>query len=73
MELSGRPLDQPSLDRLPSDTPGREAILAAHLTALTEQEDGYDDPVTGNFVFTAAFLASRNCCDLGCRHCPYCD
>ena len=32
---------------------------------------GYTDPTTGNFVFTAAYLASRDCCDCGCRHCPY--
>jgi hypothetical protein len=32
---------------------------------------GYTDPVTGNFVFTAAYLASRDCCTCGCRHCPY--
>jgi hypothetical protein len=35
-------------------------------------ELGYDDPVTGLFVFTAAYLDERGyCCDQGCRHCPY--
>jgi len=32
----------------------------------------YHDPVTGNTVFTAQFLADRGyCCESGCRHCPY--
>lgn len=73
MELADRDLDQPSLARLPLDADHRAAILTAHRDALDEGQDGYDDPVTGLYVFTAEFLATRDCCDLGCRHCPYCD
>ena len=35
-------------------------------------EPGSTDPVTGLFVFTAAWLRSvGECSDRGCRHCPY--
>ena len=51
----------------------REEILAAHDVALANDADGYDDPATGLFVFTATYLGTRDCCDLGCRHCPYCN
>ena len=45
---------------------------AAHDEAVRAGADGYTDPDTGYFVFTAAFLAARGtCCDSGCRHCPY--
>jgi Family of unknown function (DUF5522) len=54
------------------DDPHRDAILAAHREAVEAGEPGYDDPATGLFVFTAAYLAERGtCCDTGCRHCPY--
>jgi hypothetical protein len=50
----------------------RAAVLAAHEHATREGADGYDDPETGLFVFTAAYLETRGtCCDSGCRHCPY--
>ena len=40
---------------------------------MARGEDGYLDPATGAFVFTAAYLAREyRCCDNGCRHCPYC-
>ena len=72
--LAPRSLDQPHPSRLPDDHPDREAILAAHAAALAGSEDGYIDPATGYFVFTAAYLADRGtCCDSGCRHCPYVD
>lgn len=71
MELSSRPLTQPATSRLLPDAPGYDEIVAAHSFALAEEADGYDDPITGMYVFTAAYLASRDCCDLGCRHCPY--
>jgi hypothetical protein len=55
--------------------PGRgdyATILAAHRLALDAGEDGYLDPATGYWCFTAAFLWARgSCCDRGCRHCPY--
>ena len=45
---------------------------AAHEQALRDGADGYADPATGLFVFTAAYLAARGtCCDSQCRHCPY--
>lgn len=71
MQLSDRPLTQPATSRLPHDAPAYDQIIAAHSRSLAEDADGYDDPVTGMYVFTAAYLASRDCCDLGCRHCPY--
>lgn len=47
-------------------------VQAAHEAALAAGADGYPDPRTGYWVFTAAYLASRGtCCDSGCRHCPY--
>jgi hypothetical protein len=59
-------------DRLPSDPSVRTAILAAHDAAVAAGSDGYLDPVTGLFVFTAVYLASNGvCCERGCRHCPY--
>jgi len=71
MELAPRSLDDPSLARLPRDAVKRELILAYHREALAADDDGYDDPVTGLFVFTSAYLATRDCCEMGCRHCPY--
>lgn len=47
-------------------------VRAAHEQAMRDGEDGYIDPETGLFVFTAAYLAARGtCCDSDCRHCPY--
>jgi hypothetical protein len=49
-------------------------VQAAHDEAVRAGADGYTDPHTGYFVFTAAFLSARGtCCDSGCRHCPYND
>ncbi len=73
VELANRDARTPSVSRLPLDAPLREEILAAHDVALANDADGYDDPATGLFVFTATHLGTRDCCDLGCRHCPYCD
>lgn len=62
----------PHPDRLSPDTPGHAAILAAHERALDVEDEGYVDPTTGFFVFTAATLWDRGyCCDSGCRHCPW--
>jgi hypothetical protein len=67
-----RPLAVPHPSRLAPDHPHRAVILAAHDRAMAVGADGYVDPTTGLFVFTAAFLADRGtCCDTGCRHCPY--
>jgi hypothetical protein len=54
------------------DDPLDAAVRAAHDRAVRDGEDGYLDPETGLFVFTAAYLEARGtCCDSGCRHCPY--
>jgi hypothetical protein len=46
----------------------------AHLDAIRRGADSYRDPETGYTVFTAAFLHDRgDCCNTGCRHCPYGD
>ena len=72
--LAPRALTEPHPTRLPVDTPGRDAVLAAHATALSAGEAGYLDPTSGLFVLTARFLADRGtCCGRGCRHCPYVD
>jgi hypothetical protein len=71
-ELAPRDLRTPSTARLPVDTAGRDAIIAAHDAALASGDAGYLDPATGLFVLTAAFHARRGtCCHNGCRHCPY--
>lgn len=62
----------PHPDRLDPDTPGYEAILAAHEAAVRAGEPLYCDPATGLWVMTARHLWERGyCCDLGCRHCPW--
>jgi len=44
----------------------------AHDAAVREGREGYLDPATGFFVFTAETLKARgSCCGSGCRHCPY--
>lgn len=60
------------------DEPGHQvskldpAVEAAHQAACDAGVDGYIDPHTGFFVFTAAsHLARGNCCSSDCRHCPY--
>lgn len=74
MNTSGRPLAQPSERRLVPEHPRREAIVAAHAAALSRGDSGYLDPSTGLFVMTARSLLERgDCCDSGCRHCPYVD
>lgn len=46
--------------------------MAAHAAAVAAGMPTYRDPITGNTVFTAVFLADRGyCCESGCRHCPY--
>ena len=66
------PLAVPDPGRLDPAHPGYQAVLAAHGRALEAGEDGYLDPATGLWCFTAAYLWDRGtCCDSGCRHCPY--
>ncbi|MGB8859370.1 MAG: DUF5522 domain-containing protein [Ilumatobacteraceae bacterium] len=51
---------------------GFDEGMARHAAAVALSMPTYHDPVTGNTVFTAAFLAARGfCCESGCRHCPY--
>jgi hypothetical protein len=70
--LADRALNEPHWSRLDPDRPDREAILAAHSAAMVSGDDGYVDPASGLFVFTAAWLADRgSCCETECRHCPY--
>jgi hypothetical protein len=67
-----RSLLEPHPERLPLDTPCREAMLAAHQEAVEAGQPGYFDPVTGLFVMTAAEHVRRgHCCASSCRHCPY--
>jgi uncharacterized protein DUF5522 len=66
------PLADPDPGRLDAGRADHAAILAAHRRAMELGEDGYPDPATGWFCFTAAYLWQRgSCCDSGCRHCPY--
>lgn len=50
----------------------RQKIAELHAAATEAGDATYEDPVTGYSVFTADFLRSQgNCCDRGCRHCPW--
>jgi len=70
--LAPRPLDEPHTTRLAFDHPSRAVILERHRAALEAGEDGYIDPESSLFVFTAGYLADRGtCCESDCRHCPY--
>jgi hypothetical protein len=70
--LADRPLTKPHPDRLSPDDPAYVQIIGAHAEALRAGADTYVDPRSGYTVLTAAYLARRGqCCDSGCRHCPY--
>ena len=63
---------RPHRDRLSPDHPQYARILAAHTAAVVGDVDGYIDPASGYWVFTARYLHERgHCCDQGCRHCPW--
>lgn len=63
---------RPHPDRLSEDHPQYEEIIAAHTAAVHDDVDGYIDPATGYWVFTARYLDERgHCCEQGCRHCPF--
>ncbi|HEX7165813.1 MAG TPA: DUF5522 domain-containing protein [Acidimicrobiales bacterium] len=52
--------------------PADDRVQAAHDAAVADGQDGYIDPDSGLFVFTAAYLAERGyCCAEDCRHCPF--
>lgn len=62
----------PHPDRLSPARPDYGLILAVHAEACLRDDDGYLDPATGNWVFTATYLEERGfCCERGCRHCPW--
>jgi hypothetical protein len=62
----------PHPSRLAPSHRHRDEILARHAAAVASGSPTYRDPVSGYSVFTAAFLAARGeCCDSGCRHCPF--
>ena len=62
----------PHPDRLAPDHPRYADILAAHAAAVHADVDGYLDPASGYWVFTARYLDERgHCCEMGCRHCPW--
>lgn len=66
----GAPLPHPS--RLDPEREDYRDIIAAHEVAVAEGRPSYQDPRTGLVVLTAAYhLARGQCCESGCRHCPY--
>ena len=70
----GDPLPAALVDPHDARSPGSTAALQAHRRAVADGADGYVDPDTGMFCFTAAYhWAKGACCDLGCRHCPWLD
>ncbi len=70
--LADRGPDEPHPTRLDPGHPLRATILEAHRTARRSGAVVYEDPATGAFVMTSAYLAGRGtCCHQGCRHCPY--
>lgn len=64
-------LNTPHPSRLSPNHPFYEEIIKRHSAACEAGEMGYIDPVSGLFAMTALYLASRPCCERGCRHCPY--
>jgi Family of unknown function (DUF5522) len=70
--VTRRPLTEPHPSRLDPRHEDYDDILAAHAAAMAAGTDGYTDPTSGLFVFTAAWLSSRgSCCETSCRHCPF--
>ena len=63
--------EAPHPGRLAPSAPHRREILRRHADAVAAGATTYADPATGATVFTATFLASRPCCEQGCRHCPW--
>ncbi len=64
--------ETPAPDRLSTDHPPYDEVLAAHDSSVEAGRLGYTDPVSGFFAFNAKGLKDRGfCCGYGCRHCPY--
>jgi len=71
-ELAERALSVPAVSRLDPDRDDFAEIVSAHQVAMDEGRNGYLDPKSGAWVFTAAAHAARGfCCENGCRHCPF--
>jgi hypothetical protein len=76
LRRQGAPLPAALLDPHPQRMPASPAnvVLAAHRRAVADGADGYVDPVSGLFSFTARYHWEKGaCCELGCRHCPWID
>lgn len=61
---------------LPPAPTARAAVVQAiedlHARTCAEGGDGYMDPTTGFFVFSAlSHLRRGKCCGSACRHCPF--
>jgi hypothetical protein len=53
-------------------SPARSSVADLHSASIRRGEPTYDDPESGDPVFTSSFLKSRgHCCGSYCRHCPY--
>ena len=64
----------PHPSRLSPTNPHYTEILAAHEAAVNAGDFLYRDPTTGLFVLTVLAHTTRaQCCEQGCRHCPYVD
>jgi hypothetical protein len=51
---------------------GTSEILAETQRVIGDRATDFYEDAGGNTVFTAAYHLKRgNCCDNGCRHCPY--
>jgi hypothetical protein len=64
----------PAASRLAAGNAHYGSVVERHDASLAAGLPTYADPVSGFSVFTADFLAARgDCCDSGCRHCPFVD
>lgn len=65
-------LTSPHGSRLAETDPQFGEIIERHRASVEVGLPTYVDPRSGFSVFTAAFLAKRgDCCESGCRHCPF--
>ena len=62
---------RPAPDRFDETAPGFDSAMARHDAAMEHDAAMYNDLVSGLAVMTAQHLASRPCCSMGCRHCPW--
>ena len=77
IEAQGRKLPMPgafvpSKDRFNYSDPNAKARLEAYLDSLERGSDFYFDVPSGFLVMNALKHIKRgDCCNSGCRHCPY--